>query len=404
MFEIGSVASQGSGTLDELTAAVDRLQETEIRAAAGLVDTVADIAVLHAQIQRLQSLMLDLVRTCDTDGGHHLAGYATTGTMLTDGLRLAPGQGQAMVNTARALHSTFGKTREALADGEISSAHATAITRAGRKLPSDVLEEAEPVLLEVARVGSPTMVRGAVDRMAELLEPEHFDHDLEKERERRYLDVSQTKDGWWAVDGHLPPDIGARLSSALEQFAATTDLHDIRTAKQRRADAIGEISDASLAGQTAGVSTVTIVADADQLDGSGAQWDDTGLPVGLTNFAMAVCQSRIQLVVADRSGVGWKPLAVGMLTRFATPAQRAALRIRDGRCVYRGCTRKANRCHAHHVIDWRDGGATDLSNLVLLCPYHHRMVHLGRAEFLEDPESPGRRIAVPTRRHTHTAA
>ena len=403
MFEIGSVAGGGSGVLDGLTAAVDELQKVDPRDAA-LVDTVADIAVLHAQIQRLQSVMLGMVRTCDADGGHHLAGYATTGTMLTDGLRLSPGQGQAMVHTARALHSTFEQTQQALADGQISTAHATAITRAARKLPSDVLEEAEPVLLEVAEVGSPTMVRAAVDRMAELLEPEHFNHDIEKERERRYLDVSQTKDGWWAIDGHVPHEIGARLAAALEQFAGCTDPTDLRTAKQRRADAIAEIADAATDGQTSGISTLSIVADAEHLDGTGAQWDDTGMPVGLTNFAMAVCQSRIQLVVADRSGIGWKPLAVGMLTRFATPAQRAALRIRDGRCVCRGCTRKPSRCHAHHVIDWRDGGSTDVSNLVLLCPYHHRMVHLGRAEFADDPRIPGRRIAIPSRRHRTTAA
>ncbi|MCB0901760.1 MAG: DUF222 domain-containing protein, partial [Actinobacteria bacterium] len=165
MFEIGGVQGDGAGMLDELTATVDELQTADPRS-AGLADTVADIAVLHSQIQRLQSVMYDLIRTCDADGGHHLAGYATTGAMLTDGLRLPPGQGQAMVHTARALASTFGATRQALADGEISSAHATAITRAARKLPSDVLDEAEPVLLEVARVGSPTMVRAAVDRMA----------------------------------------------------------------------------------------------------------------------------------------------------------------------------------------------------------------------------------------------
>jgi hypothetical protein len=32
------------------------------------------------------------------------------------------------------------------------------------------------------------------------------------------------------------------------------------------------------------------------------------------------------------------------------------------------------------------------------------MVHLGRAVLIEDPDTPGRRIAVPARRHTSTAA
>jgi hypothetical protein len=30
---------------------------------------------------------------------------------------------------------------------------------------------------------------------------------------------------------------------------------------------------------------------------------------------------------------------------------------------------------AHHIVFWRDGGSTDLSNLVLLCSWHHKLVH-----------------------------
>ncbi|EUA33789.1 HNH endonuclease family protein [Mycobacterium xenopi 3993] len=33
--------------------------------------------------------------------------------------------------------------------------------------------------------------------------------------------------------------------------------------------------------------------------------------------------------------------------------------------------------HAHHIIHWEDGGPTELSNLVLVCPYHHRLHHRG---------------------------
>jgi hypothetical protein len=33
--------------------------------------------------------------------------------------------------------------------------------------------------------------------------------------------------------------------------------------------------------------------------------------------------------------------------------------------------------HAHHLRHWQDGGATELDNLVLLCPYHHRLHHRG---------------------------
>ena len=400
---MGGVVGGGSGLLGPLTAAVDALLAADHRDGS-LVDLVADIAGLHTQEQRLAAVKLAMIRACDADSGHHLAGHATTGAMLTDGLRLAPGQGQSMLKTARLLASTFPATTQALEDGLISYPHAAAITRAHAKLPADRLADAEPLLLQVAAAGSAAMVRAAVDHMAELLEPEHHDQQDQDTRARRYLNVSATLDGWWAVDGHLPPEIGQRLSAALEDFAAPADPTDPRTAPQRRADAIAEIADAAVDGQTTGITAVTITADAEHLDGVGATWDDNGIPVGLRTYDLAVCQSRLTLVVAERAGIGWNPLAVGRLNRYATGAQRAALHRRDHRCIYRGCTRPARRCHAHHIIDWRDGGPTDLSNLVLLCAYHHRMVHLGRATITTHPDQPGRHLATPTRRHTTTAA
>ncbi|MCV7086412.1 HNH endonuclease, partial [Mycolicibacter hiberniae] len=33
--------------------------------------------------------------------------------------------------------------------------------------------------------------------------------------------------------------------------------------------------------------------------------------------------------------------------------------------------------HAHHIRHWEDGGETELANLVLVCPYHHRLHHRG---------------------------
>ena len=36
-----------------------------------------------------------------------------------------------------------------------------------------------------------------------------------------------------------------------------------------------------------------------------------------------------------------------------------------------------HRLHGHHVQHWAEGGETSLDNLVLLCPTHHRLVHEG---------------------------
>jgi hypothetical protein len=74
----------------------------------------------------------------------------------------------------------------------------------------------------------------------------------------------------------------------------------------------------------------------------------------------------------DGNGV---PLAVGRTRRTVTPAQWAALIIRDKGCNFPGCDRPAGWCQAHHVIWWEDWGLTDLDNMVLLCDHHHDSVH-----------------------------
>ncbi|MGH3941259.1 MAG: HNH endonuclease signature motif containing protein [Pseudonocardiaceae bacterium] len=69
------------------------------------------------------------------------------------------------------------------------------------------------------------------------------------------------------------------------------------------------------------------------------------------------------------------PLDVGREQRLATPAQRAALAQRDRGCAFPGCGRPPRYCHAHHIVHWVDGGETKLTNLCLLCEYHHIIVH-----------------------------
>ena len=68
-------------------------------------------------------------------------------------------------------------------------------------------------------------------------------------------------------------------------------------------------------------------------------------------------------------------LDLGRTARLATPKQLQALWIRDQGCTFPGCSRPPSWCDAHHVWHWCDGGPTDLSNLALLCPRHHTIVH-----------------------------
>ena len=81
---------------------------------------------------------------------------------------------------------------------------------------------------------------------------------------------------------------------------------------------------------------------------------------------------------------GFVPLAMGRAARRATAAQWGALIARDRGCVR--CGRSPRLCEAHHILHWRHGGLTDVSNLALLCSRCHHDLHHGRFTITMTPD------------------
>lgn len=88
-----------------------------------------------------------------------------------------------------------------------------------------------------------------------------------------------------------------------------------------------------------------------------------------------------QLLLCDTDCEVWferrgQIVGAGRSTRVISRRLRRALEYRDSTCVVPGCG-ATRGLHAHHIRHWEDGGPTELHNLVLVCPYHHRMHHRG---------------------------
>ncbi|MGN6334674.1 DUF222 domain-containing protein, partial [Mycobacterium sp.] len=86
-------------------------------------------------------------------------------------------------------------------------------------------------------------------------------------------------------------------------------------------------------------------------------------------------------LTCDATGEVWferdsEVIGAGRATRLVNRRLRRALEHRDRMCAVPGCG-ATRGLHAHHVRHWEDGGPTELANLVLLCPYHHRLHHRG---------------------------
>ena len=58
--------------------------------------------------------------------------------------------------------------------------------------------------------------------------------------------------------------------------------------------------------------------------------------------------------------------------RNMSQIQRAFLTAMQLVCSYPGCSEPAANCEGHHIVAFSQGGKTEIDNLALLCPYHHR--------------------------------
>jgi hypothetical protein len=154
--------------------------------------------------------------------------------------------------------------------------------------------------------------------------------------------------------------------------------NDAEELEERRADAMVDVARAYLQHQPRTLGSgyeVVVISTKAQLeqgpdDGVGGYLPD-GTPVPLQVARMlALDGARVDVVMGDDGEL----LDVGRRTRSIPSAIGRALWLRDGGCRVPGCGRRRHM-HAHHVQGWAEGGPTRLSNLVLVCSSHHRMLH-----------------------------
>ncbi len=99
----------------------------------------------------------------------------------------------------------------------------------------------------------------------------------------------------------------------------------------------------------------------------------TGTKISAGQARRMACELRILPAVFGGESL---PLDHGRTRRLFNRQQRRALAHRDKGCVFPGCDRPPHWCISHHAKRrWADGGTTDLDDGVLMCPFHHRVLH-----------------------------
>jgi len=362
-----------------------------------------------------------------------LAGVDRDGLWATDGARsltawFAARQGASyrraaeLVVLARALRDDLPATAQAAVHGQVGIEQAIALARvaptsAERRaaLAAPAEECGEEFLLTQAREQGADAFRRVLRRWAAAADPAADERGYREASERQFLALSPTTGGVH-LTGFLTTDHGAALGAALDSVMGAPAPGDVRSTQQRRAGALTDLArlalDHGLTGSSAGVRPhLTCVVDLDTLrralertPAGGIQGPTPGAfrlaPVAdIERFAVAevlsagpippsvlarlACDSEITRVVF---GPGSQVINVGRAERTFSGPRRRAILARDGTCRYPGCTAPPALGEIHHADHWaRDGGQTDVNAGVLLCWYHHHLVHLLGIEVARGP-------------------
>lgn len=195
---------------------------------------------------------------------------------------------------------------------------------------------------------------------------------------------SRTLSWWWfdegrrfALEADLPAAQGAVVARAIERIAgqipAMPGEEDECAADARRADALVALcSTGGVAANDHRRPTVVVHAQLAGLEqGSGGCELEYGPVVAPETVRRLLCDARIQTVIEDAAG---RVVGLGRASREPPAWMIRQVHYRDRECRFPGCGAR-RFTEAHHIRWWRHGGRTDLDNLVLICSFHHRLVH-----------------------------
>jgi len=249
-------------------------------------------------------------------------------------------------------------------------------------------------------------------------------------RERRYLRLLPQWDGMTKVIGLLDPESAALVSDAFDRvtsprrngprFVDPTEkareeaiIADPRTTDQLVHDAFvemvavaGRADEGTVFGVRAPAVRVHVRGEALALREGAGRIEGHTDAVSLETVERHACEAGMIPIGFDTDG---QVVNVGRDQRLFTKRQRIGMAARDGGCRFHDCDRPPSWTEAHHIDEFvRHRGKTDIADGVLLCRFHHMLVHnegwrivRERADyFAVPPPSPGRvrdRMPMPAR-------
>jgi hypothetical protein len=279
----------------------------------------------------------------------------------------------------------------ALSAGEVNVDHVDVLARSIAGLDNDTrrrLAGRDDFLTDVAaRTTSAEFARAL---RTEIRRAQHDDGIDTLQRQRRNTRLRTWVDretGMWCLRGEFDPETGAiletRLNNAIEALfhdttpdTCPTDL--IEKQHHLRALALFSLTGGKSTGR-AGSIDMSILIDAKTLLNGATHAHSVidcglGIELPIETIRRMACYSDITPIIVGADGVH---LELHRTTRLANRAQRRALRAMYKGCAVPGCCVAWDYVVIHHLKYFRNGGPTDIENLLPLCHKHHHLAHEG---------------------------
>ena len=362
------------------------------------------IADLSLRIDVAKHTLLAHLREFDAHDGWAGSGFLSLAAWLAWRIDIGPTAAREYVRVARAL-GELPLVDAAFAAGKLSYSKVRAITRAATGVnEQDFIDVATHATASQIEKVSAAWRRTRVEATNPASPGGGGELGVDL---RRFVRRRETSSGMVRIELQLPPeqanvvweamraalDSGREVAGASAEADADSDAGaeagasaeapaelDPRALEAERADAWVSVAQAYLqhSPRTLGSGyELVVLTTKEQLEqgpgGVGGFLRD-GTPIPLAMARMLACDcSRVDVTIGESGEI----LDVGRARRTIPSAIGRALWLRDGGCRVPGCGREQH-LHAHHVQAWAEGGKTSQSNLVLLCPSHHALVHEGQ--------------------------
>jgi hypothetical protein len=330
-----------------------------------------DLAELAGQRNAIDGRIVEIVAEIERDGLWALTGCRSLSAMVAWRLGLSSATAHTITSVAERFEE-FPRCTEGLREGRLSLDQVGVIT--GR-----AADGSDEHYAELASVATVSQLRTAIK-----LEPRPKPEP--KPEPEPEVVITKTSDEYGACCYRitLPALEAAKFDAALASH------RDALFAEWKRDHEGDEVSDQAPAFPTTGAAFMRLVD---------AGWDveaarrphgqrttvvvhlDVKERIAALHLGPLLSDSDRQYLTCDATCEVWferdgQVIGSGRATRTISRRLRRALEHRHPTCAVPGCG-ATRGLHAHHIRHWEDGGETELENLVLLCPYHHRMHHRG---------------------------